>query len=104
MDGECFGGNNKYIVNYSESYVDIFKITSNADMTFYVLYYGYKYSSFIIIGRHKNGTWLKYVGTNNVEKQYYGNSRGYWDKTHYLDKRVNLILLLCLLIGWVKNK
>ena len=91
-----FGGKNQYIINYPEAYVDIFKITSDEGLVLYALIYGYKYSSFIIIGRQKDGTWFKYVDSSNIEKQYYAGSRGYWEKPHYLNNitcRNNLVII-----------
>lgn len=68
----------------------IHQIKSDSGITFYSIQYGYKYSSFYIIGKRQDGKWIKYIDSHNVEKMYYKgeveNFLGYWEKPHYTNK------------------
>ena len=70
---------------------DIQQIKSGFGITFYSIYFGYKYSSFYLIGRSKDGKWAKYLDSReDIEKKFFKPEiegfLGYWEKPHYLNE------------------
>lgn len=57
----------------------IYKITTNKGITLYSINFIYGAESrYTIIGRQKDGKWVKYIDTNEISKTYFGtNERGY---------------------------
>ena len=63
---------------------EIFKITSDEGLTFYSINDSYDLPSeftYTLIGRRKDGVWVKYFDTNDIAKKYFGNCQDYWFKT-----------------------
>ena len=73
-----FGGkniNNTVTVNLLPSTNSIYKITSDAGIVIYPIWHVYNpYGPYTIIGRQKDGKWIKYIETNEVLKKYIGNN------------------------------
>ena len=83
-----YGGQNNYIVKLGSECRFLQKINTDEGLTLYILHYGYKYSHVAIIGRRKDGSWIKYIDTENINKVYYSgesnkNFLGYWERPHY---------------------
>ena len=57
----------------------IYKITTNKGITLYPINFIYGAESrYTIIGRQKDGKWVKYIDTSDISKTYFGtNERGY---------------------------
>ena len=55
---------------------EIFKINTNEGITFYMIHTSYDLpdeSWWTLIGRRKDGVWIKYFDTDSVTKKYFGN-------------------------------
>lgn len=74
----------KNTINVGIMMPEIFKITSDEGLTFYSINDSYDLPSeftYTLIGRRKDGVWVKYFDTNDIAKKYFGNRQDYWLKT-----------------------
>ena len=78
-----FGSNDiNNTVNINIMGPEIFKITSNEGITLYSINDSYDLReefTYTLIGKRKNGKWVKYFNTNDIVEKYFGKS-GYWLK------------------------
>lgn len=69
-------------INVNIMIPEIFKITSNEGITLYAINDSYDLPeefTYTLIGRRKDGKWVKYFDTNDITAKYFGKS-GYWLK------------------------
>lgn len=78
-----YGGQNNYIVNLGSSMRYISKIQTDEGTTLYSLFYGFHYSDVVIIGKRKDGKWVKYIDTSIIDEQYFGKNLFYMDRPNY---------------------
>ena len=56
---------------------EIHKINSNIGITLYAIWTGFEMpdaTDIYILGRHKDGKWVKYIDTENIRKTYFGEN------------------------------
>lgn len=72
-----FGGKNNCTINIDGPYKHIYKISTNVGITLYMLNWASGISHYDIIGRQKDGKWVKYIDTNQISKTYFGGKEAY---------------------------
>ena len=84
VDGLEFGGKEQFICTLSTSTYNISRIDSNEGITLYVLKdEWYQSNSIVIIGRLKNGKWVKYVDTTDYIEKYFSSLKDYAGASYY---------------------
>lgn len=89
-----YGGKNNYIVSIGSAMRIIHKVDTDEGITLYALHYWFHYNHYVIIGRRKDGTWVKYIDTQNINEKYFGKNLYYADAPSYkeLSCRDNTII------------
>ena len=55
----------------------VLQIQTDSGMTFYSIRFEYCTSDLTLIGKNKNGKWIKYIYSKDVSKKYFGGKDGY---------------------------
>lgn len=78
-----FGDKNvKNTVNINVMLPEIYKIASNEYITFYMIHDSYDLPDenwWTLIGRRKDGVWVKYFSSLDVTKKYFGKQGNVWE-------------------------
>ena len=76
-----FGSDNvNNTVNLNIMHPEIFSLVNDKMLLFFIIEDSYDLpfeDSYTLIGRTKNGKWVKYFDTNEIAKKYFGNSNDY---------------------------
>ena len=59
------------------AYGNILKIKTNERITFYSIRFEYCVTHLTIIGKRKDGKWIKYIDSKNISKNYFGGKDSY---------------------------
>ena len=84
-DKVYFGGKDMRNTVPIESFVfgeEIFKITTNESITFYMIHTSYDLPDetwWTLIGRRKDGVWVKYFESAEIEKKYFSSHGNVWE-------------------------
>ena len=78
-----YDGKNNYIVSLGSAMRTIYRINTNEGITLYALHYRFHYNNYVIIGKRKDGTWVKYIDTTNINEKYFGKNLYYADAPIY---------------------
>ena len=84
-DKVYFGGKDIRNTVPIESFVfgeEIFKITTNESITFYMIHTSYDLPDetwWTLIGRRKDGVWVKYFESAEIEKKYFSSHGNVWE-------------------------
>ena len=71
-----FGGRDNYVLASDMSFKDIFKISTDEDLTLYVLYHNYCTTHLNIIGVN-DGAWQNYIDSKRISDMYFDGNDGY---------------------------
>lgn len=74
---------------------NILQIKNDSEITFYYMSFGYKYSHFYIIGKRKDGRWIKYIDSSEIEKKYSTKASFYGPQYPPLKGTKNLKNIYC---------
>ena len=66
----------------------IIRIRTDEGITFYAIDFGYKYGAFYIIGKRKDGKWIKYIDSHVINEKYFGKHLYYADAPMYCDEPI----------------
>ena len=78
-----YGGKDKYIASLGWPMRIIYRINTDKGITLYALHYWFHYNDYVIIGRRKDGVWVKYIDTNDINERYFGKKLYYADAPIY---------------------
>ena len=85
-DAEKFGDknpSNAISIDVRHAGDGIMRIRTDEGITFYAIDFGYKYGTFYIIGKRKDGKWVKYIDSHVIDEKYLGKNLYWSDAPNY---------------------